>query len=154
MFFNSTKIILKIGGSRWRLCLIPKIYAWEVIEKGYTMPEDESNLSVTQMKYLNDVRRKDKKALTLIYQAIDEKTFEKISCASTAKEAWELLEHSYTMVDKVRKMSVFNSLRIIWKYFAFKRVYINFWSEFIMKAYRQFWFCAQWLRWWNRYWHC
>ena len=23
--------------------------AWEVIEKGYTVPEDESNLSVTQM---------------------------------------------------------------------------------------------------------
>lgn len=87
--------------------------AWEIIEKGYTMPKDESNLSVTEREYLNDARKKDKKALTLIYQAIDEKTFEEISCASTAKEAWELLEHSYTMVDKVRKMSVFNSLRII-----------------------------------------
>ncbi|RVW25500.1 Protein accellerated cell death 6 [Vitis vinifera] len=100
----------------WRIkmkTLLDSKNAWEVIEKGYTMPEDESNLSVTQMKYLNDVRRKDKKALTLIYQAIDEKTFEKISCASTAKEAWELLEHSYTTVDKVRKMYVFNSLRII-----------------------------------------
>lgn len=77
------------------------------------MPEDESNLSVTQREYLNDARKKDKKALTFIYQSIDEKTFEMISCASTAKEAWELLEHSYTTVDKIRKMSIFNSLRII-----------------------------------------
>lgn len=100
----------------WRIkmkTLLDSKDAWEIIEKGYTMPKDESNLSVTEREYLNDARKKDKKALTLIYQAIDEKTFEKISCASTAKEAWELLEHSYTMVDKVRKMFVFNSLRII-----------------------------------------
>ncbi|KAL6314064.1 hypothetical protein AAG906_011799 [Vitis piasezkii] len=92
----------------WRIkmkTLLDSKDAWEIIEKGYTMPKDESNLSVTEREYLNDARKKDKKALTLIYQAIDEKTFEKISCASIAKEAWELLEHSYTMVDKVRKMS-------------------------------------------------
>ncbi|XP_034680920.1 protein ACCELERATED CELL DEATH 6-like [Vitis riparia] len=86
----------------WRIkmkTLLDSNDAWEIIEKGYTMPKDESNLSVTEREY-NDARKKDKKALTLIYQAIDEKTFEKISCASTAKEAWELLEHSYTMVDK------------------------------------------------------
>lgn len=87
--------------------------AWEITEKGYTVPEDESSLSVTKREYLNDVRKKDKKALTLIYQAIDEKAFEKISGASTAKEAWKLLEYSYTTVDKVRKTFVFNSLRII-----------------------------------------
>ena len=87
--------------------------AWEVIEKGYTVPKDESNLSVTQREYLNDARKRDKKALTLIYQAINEKAFEKISCASTAKEAWKLLEHSYTTVDKVRKMPIFSSLRMI-----------------------------------------
>ncbi|KAJ9672023.1 hypothetical protein PVL29_025599 [Vitis rotundifolia] len=87
----------------WRIkmkTLLDSKDAWEVIEKGYTVPEDESNLSVTQREYLSDARKKDKKALTLIYQAIDEKTFEMISCASTAKEAWELLEHSYTTVDK------------------------------------------------------
>lgn len=37
--------------------------AWEVIEKGYTVPEDESNLSVTQREYLNDARKKIRKLL-------------------------------------------------------------------------------------------
>ena len=100
----------------WRIkmkALLDSKDAWEVIEKGYTVPKDESNLSVTQREYLNDARKRDKKALTLIYQAINEKAFEKISCASTAKEAWELLEHSYTTVDKVRKMPIFSSLRMI-----------------------------------------
>ena len=37
--------------------------AWEVIEKGYIVPEDESNLSITQREYLNDARKKIRKLL-------------------------------------------------------------------------------------------
>ncbi|KAL5827884.1 hypothetical protein ACOSQ3_019735 [Xanthoceras sorbifolium] len=55
---------------------------WEVVEKGYTKLEDESTLSQTQKDSLKDLRKKDKKALYLIYQALDDDGFEKISSAT------------------------------------------------------------------------
>ncbi|KAJ9672017.1 hypothetical protein PVL29_025596 [Vitis rotundifolia] len=87
----------------WRIqmkTLLDSKNLWEVIEKGYQVPEDECNLSQTQRDHIRDARKKDKQALSYIYQAIDENTFEKISRANTAKEAWEILEDSYKTVDK------------------------------------------------------
>ncbi|XP_034678037.1 protein ACCELERATED CELL DEATH 6-like isoform X2 [Vitis riparia] len=57
-------------------------------------------IAQTQRDYIRDARKKDKQALSYIYQAIDENAFEKISCANTAKEAWEILKDSYKTVDK------------------------------------------------------
>ncbi|KAL5789098.1 hypothetical protein ACOSQ2_003986 [Xanthoceras sorbifolium] len=77
---------------------------WEVVEKGYTEPEDESTLSQTQKDSLKDSRKRDKKALYLIYQALDDDGFEKISSASSAKQAWEKLQIPYKGVEKVKKV--------------------------------------------------
>ncbi|KAL5769585.1 hypothetical protein ACOSP7_013739 [Xanthoceras sorbifolium] len=52
---------------------------------------------------LKDSRKRDKKALYLIYQALDDDGFEKISSASSAKQAWQKLKIYYKGVKKVKK---------------------------------------------------
>ena len=77
---------------------------WEIVEKGNEEPRDEATLSSTQKDSLKDSRKRDKKALFLIYQALDNDGFEKISSATSAKEAWEKLQVSYKGEDKVKKV--------------------------------------------------
>ena len=53
---------------------------WELVEKGYEEPktkEDEEKLSETQKAALKEFRKRDKKALFLIYQGIDESNLKK-----------------------------------------------------------------------------
>ncbi|PON75870.1 hypothetical protein PanWU01x14_038210 [Parasponia andersonii] len=77
---------------------------WEVIEKGYEEPRDEATLSSTQKDSLKDSKKRDKKALFLIYQTLDDDGFEKISSATSTKEAWEKLQISYKGEEKVKKV--------------------------------------------------
>ncbi|GAU31151.1 hypothetical protein TSUD_315750 [Trifolium subterraneum] len=77
---------------------------WEIVEKDLVIPENEGTLSQTQKDSLRDSRKRDKKALCLIYQGLDEDTFEKVSGAKTAKEAWEKLQTSYKGADQVKKV--------------------------------------------------
>lgn len=77
---------------------------WDLIEKGYEEPnsqEDEDKLSENQKNALKGCRKRDKKALFLLYQCIDESTFEKVSSAITSKEAWEILRNSHRGIDKM-----------------------------------------------------
>ncbi|KAL5802270.1 hypothetical protein ACOSQ4_030575 [Xanthoceras sorbifolium] len=53
---------------------------------------------------LTECGERYKKALYLIYQALDDDDFEKISSASSAKQAWEKLQISYKGVEKVKKV--------------------------------------------------
>ena len=46
--------------------------AWEIVDKGYTEPENETSLSQAQKDALQNTRKKDQRALTLIHQAIDD----------------------------------------------------------------------------------
>ena len=46
---------------------------------------------------------RDKKPLTIIDQALDKDTFEKISSTTTFKEVWEILQNKHKGVDKVQK---------------------------------------------------
>ena len=77
---------------------------WEIVEKGYIEPPDEATLSQNQRDSLKDSRKRDKKALYLIYQALDDDGFEKISSATTAKEAWEKLQTSCKGAEQVKKI--------------------------------------------------
>ncbi|CAJ2627644.1 unnamed protein product [Trifolium pratense] len=77
---------------------------WEIVEKGLVIPENEGTLSQTQKDGLRVSRKRDKKALCLIYQGLDEDTFEKVSGATTAKEAWEKLRTSYKGAYQVKKV--------------------------------------------------
>ena len=50
------------------------------------------------MDFLKNIRKGDKKALTIIYEAMDEVTSKKILSTSISKEAREILQN---IVDKV-----------------------------------------------------
>ena len=60
---------------------------WEIVEKGYSEPNEEASLSQTQKDSSKDSRKRDKKALFRIYQTLDDDGFEMISSATSAKEA-------------------------------------------------------------------
>ncbi|XP_074345106.1 uncharacterized protein LOC141684164 [Apium graveolens] len=79
---------------------------WDLVESGYTEPDAaaEVGLSNDQKSILKETRKRDKKALFLIIQGVDESTFEKISEAKTSKQAWEILQKSFQGVKKVKKV--------------------------------------------------
>ncbi|KAL5555607.1 hypothetical protein UlMin_037843 [Ulmus minor] len=77
---------------------------WDIVEKGFSEPENEDALTQDQKSTLKDSRKRDKKALYLIYQALNDDGFEKISSAISAKEAWKKLQTSYKGVEKVKKV--------------------------------------------------
>nr|XP_017233138.1 PREDICTED: uncharacterized protein LOC108207189 [Daucus carota subsp. sativus] len=77
---------------------------WDIVESGYDKPEDEAVLSDAEKTALKDSKKKDQRALYTIIQGVDESTFEKISNAKTAKDAWEILQKSFQGVEKVKKV--------------------------------------------------
>ncbi|KAL4387850.1 hypothetical protein GQ457_09G010590 [Hibiscus cannabinus] len=86
---------------------------WDIVEKGYVEPENaaaEEALTNEEKRALRDARKRDKRALYFIFQAVDESTFEKISEATTAKQAWEILQKSLQGVEKAKKVRL-QSLR-------------------------------------------
>ncbi|XP_050915221.1 uncharacterized protein LOC127130209 [Lathyrus oleraceus] len=76
---------------------------WDIVEKGFN-EQDEASLSQGVKETLRESRKRDKKALFLIYQSVDEDTFEKISNATTAKEAWDKLQTCNKGVEQVKKI--------------------------------------------------
>ncbi|XP_077217878.1 uncharacterized protein LOC143852380 [Tasmannia lanceolata] len=75
---------------------------WDIEETGVEEPEDQAALTLQQLNELKDNRKKDKKALFFIYQAVREVIFERISSVTSAKEAWDTLYTSYKGDDKVK----------------------------------------------------
>ncbi|KAI5352361.1 hypothetical protein L3X38_005252 [Prunus dulcis] len=99
-------LLIKDNHHNWSVrmkTLISCYDVWEVVERGIGKHGDEANLTNAQRKALKEIRKKDKKALTLI-QALDDSTFEKVANAITAKNAWEILHNFYRGVDKVKKV--------------------------------------------------
>jgi len=100
-------MLTKSNYDNWSLRMVALLGAhdvWEIIEKGHADPENEGSLSQTQKDSLRDSRKRDKKALCLIYQGLYEDMFEKVSGAKSAKEAWEKLRTSYKGADQVKKV--------------------------------------------------
>ena len=71
---------------------------WDVVEKGV------EGIGATTEKQKHDAKVKDKRALSFIYQGVDDANFEKIARATTAKEAWEILQNSFKGADKVKRV--------------------------------------------------
>lgn len=66
----------------------------EIVEHGYEEPaskEAEAALKEEQKITLRAERKKDCKARSIIYQGLDEMTFEIIASVTSSKEIWETL---------------------------------------------------------------
>lgn len=95
---------------------------WEIIEHGFTEPANETELAQltqTQKDALKENKKKDKKALFFLYQAVDEVVFERISSASTSKDAWERLQKSYKGDAKLKSVRL-QTLRLEFESLAMK----------------------------------
>ncbi|XP_059436328.1 uncharacterized protein LOC132169286 [Corylus avellana] len=79
---------------------------WEDITDGFIEPteEEEAEYTADEKKTLKEQRKKDKKALFLLYQALDESTFEKVAEAMTSKQAWEILASIFKGDERVKRV--------------------------------------------------
>ncbi|XP_016172621.1 uncharacterized protein LOC107615013 [Arachis ipaensis] len=77
---------------------------WEMVEKGYVEPENVDKLTEAQKEELENKRKKDQCALTIIHQGLDDDMFEKITDITNAKKAWDTLQNSVIGVEKVKKV--------------------------------------------------
>lgn len=75
---------------------------WESVDQGYQeySKEEEAKLSDAQKVTLKESRKKDRRALLLIYQGVEENNFEKISAAANSKEAWDILRNANRGIEK------------------------------------------------------
>lgn len=69
---------------------------WEIISDGYT--------EATVEEEVKDRRKKDNKALFLLYQGLDEPTFERIVEATSSKQAWDTLNTLFKGIDRVKRV--------------------------------------------------
>jgi len=61
-------------------------------------------MSNAEIQTLRESRKNDNKTLFTIYQGLDETTFEMVAPAKTSKEAWEMLNKTYSGVEKAKKV--------------------------------------------------
>jgi len=78
--------------------------SWEVVEDGFNEPANTTGWSNAQLKVLEEACMKDKAALYILYQAVDESCFEKIASAKSSKEVWDILEKAYKGDDRVKQV--------------------------------------------------
>lgn len=91
---------------------------WDIVETGYVESENQVALTQQQLNELKENRKRDKKALFFIFQAVDEIVFERISSVTSAKQVWDTLHQVYKGEDKVKMVrlqtlrSEFDNLRM------------------------------------------
>lgn len=76
----------------------------EIVEEGFVEPETPAGLTMEEQRTIKENRKKDRKALFYIFQAIDSSIFEKVGNSKTTKEAWDSLIKIYKGVEKVQKV--------------------------------------------------
>nr|KYP35054.1 hypothetical protein KK1_043927 [Cajanus cajan] len=79
---------------------------WDKIEEGFSTPEDPSSFTAAQKKELKDNKQKNSKALFILQQAVADTIFPRIMCATTAKEAWTMLQEEFEGSEKVRAVKL------------------------------------------------
>jgi len=52
---------------------------------------EEAEYTAIEKKAFKEQKKNDKNVLFLLYQGLDESTFEKVAEATTSKQAWEIL---------------------------------------------------------------
>ena len=62
----------------------------EIVDYGYDEPASRE-VEEAQKQVLRSNRKKDNKAKTIIYQGLDEATFDIIASAENSKDIWEAL---------------------------------------------------------------
>ncbi|XP_038887068.1 uncharacterized protein LOC120077242 [Benincasa hispida] len=77
---------------------------WEIVENGFQ--EAEAGVDQEQRDALKETRKKHKKALYILYQSMDEDTFEAIANTETSKAAWNKLQSTHRGANRVKKMEV------------------------------------------------
>ena len=80
---------------------------WEIIEDGIEPPKSEEKSSEEksskgQEKQSKEVAMKNMKAITFIHASVSENIFPRIVAATTAKEAWTILEKEFKGTEKAR----------------------------------------------------
>ncbi|KAK4388427.1 hypothetical protein Sango_2449300 [Sesamum angolense] len=75
---------------------------WELVEEGVTLPEDSSTSSSAEKGKLENKKANDSEALYYIQTAVADHIFSRISVATSAKEAWSILQKEYQGSAKVR----------------------------------------------------
>jgi len=77
------------------------------MEYGYDESDSkkvEDSLQEAQKQVLKANRKKDNKSKSIIYQGLDEASFEIIAFIETSKEIWEALQQEYKGADKIKKI--------------------------------------------------
>lgn len=67
-------------------------------------PKDEPTSTDQKKVTLQDLRKKNKKALFIIYQAIGERAFKKVANIATSKDAWENLHNFGEEMENMKKI--------------------------------------------------
>uniref|UniRef100_A0A251VEZ8 Putative zinc finger, CCHC-type n=1 Tax=Helianthus annuus TaxID=4232 RepID=A0A251VEZ8_HELAN len=77
---------------------------WGIVEDGYQ--ELGTNPSNEATPTYRDSIKKDKRALHIIFQSVNEIVFERIAMAKSSKEAWSILHKSYRGENRVRTVKL------------------------------------------------
>ena len=71
---------------------------WEIVQHGYVEPTNMTtynNLTQAEKDVLREQRKKDRKALFYIHQAMHESILPRVATAFTTKHEWDTLETAY-----------------------------------------------------------
>ena len=83
---------------------------WEIVENGFEEKKTDVQYTEAQLKKISDDEMKDARALSHIINCVSDTIFPKIMRASTAKEAWSLLQEEFHGDKKIRNIRL-NTLR-------------------------------------------